>query len=337
MGIELSADDRAGMSPAEIEALTGEDAEANLRSHGAEEESAAQRTLDEAAAAAAVDEGRVGVDEEGGETTAAPAEEGAPSLDELAALLADEEAPTPAATPTPVPFKVDDKDFKAERVAVRTKIQEIDDQWSAGTLTDAERKEQLGPLHDQLDDLLAAQVRADTLHEVNEQTAQNQQAATDAQINAACTALMKQAKADKTINYSPKVDPTAAIEFDEFLQAHAKRYVGKSAAFIVAQAHRSMLALRGITPAAAPPPPPGRRDVPTATLSGIPAASPVGMENEALDRLSTLQGEDYEEAFASLPQAEQDRILRAADATAMKFSKGTKRGAKSRAEAEAVE
>lgn len=329
MAIELSAEDRAGMTPDEIEALTGEDAVSNLRAHGAEEQEADQRTADEEARAAAAAEGAVEVEGEG-DPPAAEGEEGALTHDELAVLLAEEDKPPVVAS---VPYTVDTRDVKAERTAVRTQIQGIDDKWSAGEMTDVERRAALAPLTEKLDDLLIEQTRNETLRTANEQNATEQ-------VNAAARSIAAQAKADKTIDYF--ADPEAQVEFDAFVHMLAARAAntGKSALQLAQLAHASMLALRGVTkvaPAPTPAVPAARRDVPTATLSGIPAASPVGMENAVLDKLNSLTGEDYEDAFAALPQVEQDRIMRAADAGAMRFSKGTKRAAQGRAHAEAVE
>lgn len=357
MGIELSAEDRAGMSPDEIEALTGADAESNLRAHGEEAPAAKDEDADEAAIdAAAADATAAAADKAGDDDAAAvvetpkpddtPPADGAaavvepadaPTLEEMADAL-DIDAPAPTA---PRPYTVDARDIKAERKALETKLDEIDDKWTAGELTDAERKVQMRPLREQANNLLAEEAVQTALRTVNEQNAEQS-------LNQACNAIIAEAKKAGTIDYI--ADAKAAKQFDGFLSMHVEEHPGKSAGELAALAHKSMMAFRGIAAApapaaaapavaapavaapAAPAAPAARRAAPTVTLAGIPAASPTGMENDVLDKFANLEGDEAEDYLASLSPLEQARVLRAADAGAMQH-KQTSRGARGRAEA----
>ena len=327
MAFELSDADKAGMTPDEIESLTGSNVDDLLKAHGGSE-----------LAAAAADTGA----DDAGDTPAAEAKSATaateneakdlPGADDLAELLEDEQ---PAATKAPAPFKIEGPaDYKAERQALRTEKAEIEAKWGEGDLSDAERAAALVALDDKIDDLLIAHTRAETLRTANQQAAD--QAMTDAVV-----LVLKSAKAAGTIDYG--ADNKAAKQFDIFLsmlQADPDNAELTPAALTV-QAHKSVMALRGIAPpaaAAAPTAAPAaaaaplaRRNVPTATLAGLPNAAPTGMEDEALMKLATLEGEDAEDYMNSLPQREQDRILRAADETAMQHSSASRNQRRARA------
>jgi len=318
-GIELSADDRAGMSPDEIEALTGADAEQNLKAHG----DTAPATDDQAPAGdpPAADAPAA---ESAAETP--PAEGDTPSADDLAAVIEAEQPAAPQAQ-----YKVDGPaDFKAERAALRGQKDDIEAKWGAGELTDAERAASLSAIDDQIDDLLIAHTRAETLRTANQQAAEQS-------MTAAVVSVLQSAKKAGTIDYG--ADQKAAKQFDTMLGMLIAdpENAGKTPAELTADAHRSVLALRGIVekPAAATPntpTPPARRDVPRATLADMPNAAPTGMEDESLMKFSTLEGEDAEEYLSRLPPREAERLMRAADATSMKFS-GDARSRRERANA----
>ena len=333
---ELSDADRAGMTPDEIESLTGSNVDDLLKAHGGSEP-----------AAAAADTG----DDDAGDKPAAEAKPAAaaaaaadaddlPGADDLAELLEDEQPA--AATKAPAPFKIEGPaDYKAERQALRDQKAAIETKWGDGDLSDTERAAALVDIDDKIDDLLIAHTRAETLRTANQQAAEQ---AAEQGMNDAVLSVLNSAKTAGTIDYS--ADTKAAKQFDTFLtmlQADPDNAALTPAALTV-QAHKSVLALRGIAdkapttttaPTAAPaaaPAPPARRDVPTATLAGLPNAAPTGMEDEALMKFATLEGEDAEDYLASLPQREQDRILRASDATAMKHT-GDSRSLRQRARA----
>lgn len=327
MGIELSDTDRAGMTPEEIEALTGEGAEANLRAFGAPEDEtpAGDAACEDGATPEAADKPAGDTPPKKDGEAAEPTGDELPGADELVELLA-EGAPQPLAVEGP-------KDFKAERQALRDKKADVEKQWAEAQITDEQRTQALQEIDDQIDDLLIAHTRAETLRNYNAQQA-------EAQMNAAVTSVLKQAKAAGSIDYAK--DQKAAVQFDQFLSAHIADpdNAGKSAAELTSLAHKSVLAYRGIVEKPANPEgstqntQPTRRDIPP-SLGGVPSAAPTLMENDALAKFQTLSGDDAEDYLASLPAAEQARILRAADATAMQHSNDNRNTRRQRAAARA--
>lgn len=328
MVFELSDADRAGMTPDEIESLTGSNVDDLLKAHHGSEPAAA------AADAGADDAGDTPAAEAKPAAAAADEADDLPGADDLAELLEDEPTPTKA----PAPFKIEGPaDYKAERQALRAEKAAIEAKWGEGDMSDTERADALVGIDDKIDDLLIAHTRAETLRTANQQAA-------DQSMNDAVVSVLKSAQTAGTIDY--KADTKAAKQFDTFLSMLLADpdNAGMTPAQATVQAHKSVLALRGIAdkapttttaPAAAPaaaPPAPARRNVPTATLSGLPNAAPTGMEDEALMKFATLEGEDAEDYLASLPPREQDRILRASDATAMKHT-GDSRSLRQRARA----
>lgn len=319
MGIELSESDRAGMTPAEIEALTSENAEAHLRAHGAEDAGAAEQGGEDGADTERQSAKTDDPAPKGGGTEASAAtgeEEDLPGAEDLMELLGSDAAPQPLTVEGP-------KDFKAERQALRDKKAEVEKQWAEAQITDEQRATALQQIDDQIDDLLIAHTRAETLRNYNAQQA-------EAQMNAAVTNILKQAKAAGTIDYA--ADQKAAVQFDQMLSMHAADpdNAGKSAAELAALAHRSVLAFRGIVEKAKAEPTkesasdatttaPAKRDAPI-TLAGLPNAERTVQEDSVLDKFKTLSGEDAEDYLASLSPADQQRVLRAADATAMQHS-----------------
>ena len=318
MAFELSDADKIGMTPDEIALLTGPDADKLLAAHGGPDGELLDASDAPAAAA----------------TPAAPAEDGLPSAEELADILADD-APVPA--PASKPFKVEGPaDYKAERQALRTEAAQVEAKWSSGELSDEERAAEIARIEDARDELLISHTRAETLRTANEQQASDTKASFQASITAACTSIAAGSKAAGLIDYG--ADTKAAKQFDNLLTMLVgdPDNAGKSAAELTRDAHRSVLALRGLSdkPAAAAPAapaPPGRRDVPKATLAELPSAAPTGLEDGALDKFSTLEGEDAEDYLASLPKHEQDRILRAADKGSMMHSNDSRSARRSRA------
>jgi len=327
MGLQLSDEDRQGMTPDELEALTNEDAEANLRMAGDTEP-----PEDESAGG---DEGlpeqRPGgvIEDDERPATQAPM----PTAEEMAELLEEPAAEAPPAAP--VPFKVEGPaDYKAERAALREQKAAIEAKWGAGDLTDEERTAELTKVDDAIEDLLVSHTRAETLRTANQQAAERE-------MNAAVNAILASAKKAGTIDYS--ADTKAAKQFDAALTMLMgdEDNRGLSSSELTAMAHRTVLALRGIadkpagakpdanaTAQAQAPAPQARRDVPRATLADIPNAGVFGVDDEVAAKFSTLEGEDAEDYLASLPQAVQDRIIRSADATALRHSNTPTRGAR---------
>lgn len=325
MAFELSDTDKIGMTPDEIASLTGPDTAKLLAAHGGPD-GAAPPENDEPAADPVVKLVTVAADGDG--------DVGLPNAEETAEILAEDST---AKGPAAKPFVVEGPaDYKAERQALRTAAAQVEAKWASGELSDQERTAEIARIEDARDDLLIQHTRAETLRTANDQQAAATQANFQAAITAACTSIAAGAKASGLIDYG--ADTKAAKQFDAMLNMLVgdADNASKSPSELARDAHRSVLALRGLTdkPAAAPPaaaPPPGRRDVPRATLAELPSAAPVGLEDAALDKFGTLEGEDAEDYLASLPKQEQDRILRAADRGSMTHSNDSRSARRSRA------
>lgn len=334
--MKLTPEDLAALSPDERAALQAEDADQHLATYGdtklavseeAEQDKTEAKT--EAKAEAKDDPGAgeedydadEGEESEGGTTDAKDDAKAAPTKEEAAAALEELEAPKPAAAPAPAPvqYEVDSTDFAAQRKDLRDQKLAIHKEWSEGKLTDDEFAQRTVELDDKLADIAVAQGRAAALKEANEQHAKQQAEALAQAETEACAALAARVK--DQIDYSAnKFQNPAAKQFDVLLQA-AKldpENQGKPIAEVVEKVHDAMLALRGIArpagapaPAAAPAPKPPR-DVPR-TLSGIPDAAPVGVQDEALEAAGRLEGEDLERFLASLPTDKLRKVMRTAD------------------------
>lgn len=315
MKIELTADDRLQMSPAEIEALTGEGAAEALGAHEAEQPEAKAATDEtEVTAAEGVDTlEKTGTSEEG---EATPTELSAEALETVAA----DELPEHA-----VQYKTGDVEaLKAERQAalderktLRAERKDIEAKYTAGDLTDEERAAKLDEVDDKLDalsdksaELVGAIARAETLTEANRQHLIDTQ-------TRAIDALKVRSRKD---GFDYDKDEKAPAQFNRALGMiagdpdNAKRDFAE----MVDEAHKMVMAMRGLTAEPKPKPAekvekpePKPRDVPR-TLSGMPTAgaSPIG--DDLSQQLSTLEGEDAELFLAKLPAGQIEKLLRSA-------------------------
>ncbi len=298
MSTKLSDADKIGMSPEEIAALEGENADALLAMHGATEQ---QQTN-------AGDSN----DDDGGSSDE---DDASLSTDQLAEVLNGEQTQPPA---DPAPLKVETLDYAAERKKLSDERAAIERKWAAGEegCTDEWRAQELERIEAARDDLLIRHTRAETLREQNEQAAARSKEAYDNAINAEVRRLLEASKKEgAAVAYA--ADPKAQQQFDlalKMIEADPDA-ASLTPAQRVADAHRLVLARRGIAapaPAPAPAPAAARREVPV-TLSGLPNAGREVQGNDILAELNTLSGEDYEMKLASLPAAQVERLLRQAD------------------------
>ena len=162
-----------------------------------------------------------------------------------------------------------------------------------------------------LEDLSAARIRAETLLEANAQATANQQQAN-------ILNLMASAKAE--IDY--KADTKAQKQFDTALTMLSQDpdNAGVSHAQLVADAHRTVLAIRGITAKAAPAADKpdlaaitaaraAKNGEPPPTLRGIPAATSNKTTDDAMEAMGRLKGADFQAAFNKLSPAQRARML----------------------------
>lgn len=232
---------------------------------------------------------------------------GAQELDEdaLHAVLADDEieAAVPAYQAA-VP-----EDYKAQRTDLLKAKSEAMKKLMDGELDAEEFAVEESRISDALEELTAQRIRAETLIEANQQS----QAAYQQR---AIQRLVQQSKAQ--IDYT--ADAKAQRQFDTALQAISvdPDNTGKDFADLLQEAHRVVLALRGIpvtkgeavasavAKAATTRQPEGK---PPVTLRNIPAASTPNANGDMLDQLGRLSGQEYEAAYARLSPAQKRALL----------------------------
>lgn len=328
--MKLSPEERQGLSPAEIAALEGEGADEALATMG--DDKPAPRAAAPAAAPAdeAADEhdDGQGNDDDGNQAAAnadgehAAADAGALTAEQLAAIAEDT---TAAAEPAKLPtFDVPERDFNAERKALRDSRKAIQAKWDEGDLSDEALQAQLDEVDDKLEALAAERARADTLRSINEQAAKDAQAKIDAEFNAATAAIIKAASTSTTAKVDYIADKAAQRQFDmalDMLQADPDN-AGKTPTQLVREAHRAVLVVRGLPVGDAKPTPtptpntPRPRDVPL-TLGGLPNASQVPVEDETLAQATRLSGDELEAYMARLSPAQQKKLMATVDKMGM--------------------
>lgn len=157
-----------------------------------------------------------------------------------------------------------------------------------------------GELAIKLEDLTAQRIRAETLQEAN---AQSQDAYQEREIQK----LIRSAKGE--VDYT--ADQSAARQFDTALAMISADPASRGADYadLIANAHKMVLALRGLKPAAAASQPrkPGA-DAPV-TLRSLPAAATSQTNGGIVDQLSRLKGPAYEAAFQKLSPAQRAELL----------------------------
>lgn len=159
-------------------------------------------------------------------------------------------------------------------------------------------------ISEELEVITLARARAETLAEVNRQSAEGYQATV---INE----LVARAKAE--IDYAS--DAAAQQTFDRALRLVVSEpdAAGKDFAQIADEAHRMVMARMGVTqakPSAAPQPAPDRTPPkPPVTLSGLPTAATSGTKSIS-EVAGRLTGDDLEQAFDALPDADLKKLMR---------------------------
>lgn len=330
--MKLTPEEKQGLSPSEIAALQGEGADAALATMGDQAPPPRHAAADAADADATTD---ADADEDGDDgddgdqddatsanaadtdsKTAKPAGDGTLTAEQLAAIARDTGA-EPAKLPT---FEVPERDFAAERKALRDSRKEIQAKWDSGDLSDEELQIQLDAVDDKLENLAAERARADTLRAINEQAARDAAARIEAEENEATVAIIKAAAASTTAKVDYLQDKSAQVQFDMALgmlkadEANAR----KTPTQLVQEAHRAVLAIRGLseggnTPAPTPTPAPRQpRNVPL-TLSGLPNASQVPLQDDTMAQAAQLSGDELEAFMARLSPAQLNRLMRTVD------------------------
>lgn len=236
----------------------------------------------------------------------------APAAPAAAAPAADDDEEEPGLI-VPLP-----EDFDAKVKANADAIAELRAKNRAGEISAEEYDEQLDKLNDEKADLRAMRSDHDASVRAEQHRAQQQWQRT---IRTAFNA----AKAEG-IDYA--ADEQKRNDLDSFVKMLGARpeHADKSMSWFLAEAHRRVLALHGLsgkTPAPAAPAPAAAKaaaaaarkppvDAVPQTLAHLPVGDNAATEvTDEYDELDKLDGEDYEDALARKPAAWREQYLRA--------------------------
>lgn len=242
------------------------------------------------------------------------ADEGEQGAAEPADTVADE-APAAQAQPAPAPYEARlPDDFDQQVKALTDKEGELKRQFREGELDFDEFEAQRAELATQREALTIARAKAEISREMSAQTVEQQWRS---------TVLSFMDKAAKTDGVDYRKDAEKAADLDQFVKTLASKEANadKPMEWFLAEAHRRVQALHGMTPppqAAAKPAPakptdrkPPLQAVP-ATLAQVPGSDgPGDVEGEFSDVLA-LEGLEYEQAIARMSPSQRERFLRAA-------------------------
>jgi hypothetical protein len=217
--------------------------------------------------------------------------------DEVAEDEPEREQRTTFKTDMPADYKEQRKTLIGEKAAVMKKLMD-------GEIDAEEFAVEEARISDSLEDLTAQRIRSETLHEANIQTQAQQQ-------NRDIQRLIVKTKAE--VDYS--TDPKAQRQFDMALNAVSQDpdNAGKDYADILNEAHKVVLALRGVTSkgdkveqAIKGRVPEGK---PPVTLRNLPTAATPNANGDMLDQLGRLKGAAYEQAYAKLSPGQKRTLL----------------------------
>lgn len=211
----------------------------------------------------------------------------------------------PVASTAPQTYRADmPADLAAKRTELLAAKAEAMKQLMDGVIDAEKYADEEFRISEELDDITLARARAETLAEVNRQTEEVYQ-------GNVISALVARTKAE--IDYAS--DPDAQQTFDRALRLVASEpdAAGKDFAQIADEAHRMVLARRGVAPAApsttgraapdrTPPKPP-------ITLGGLPTAAASGTKS-VTEVVGRLAGDDLEKAFDALSDADLKKLMR---------------------------
>ena len=159
-------------------------------------------------------------------------------------------------------------------------------------------------ISEELEGITLARARAETLAEVNRQTAEGYQATV---INA----LVARTKTE--IDYASDTDAQQTFDRALRLVASEPDAAGKDFAQIADEAHRMVLARMGVKPSApltaARPAPDRTPPKPPITLGGLPTAAASGTKS-VTEVVGRLAGDDLEKAFDALSDADLKKLMR---------------------------
>ena len=211
----------------------------------------------------------------------------------------------PVASTAPQTYRADmPADLAAKRTELLAAKAEAMKQLMDGVIDAEKYADEEFRISEELEGITLARARAETLAEVNRQTAEGYQANV-------ISALVARTKTE--IDYASDTDAQQTFDRALRLVASEPDAAGKDFAQIADEAHRMVLARRGVAPAApstagraapdrTPPKPP-------ITLGGLPTAATSGTKSIS-EVAGRLTGDDLEQAFDALPDADLKKLMR---------------------------
>jgi hypothetical protein len=225
------------------------------------------------------------------------------------AIANGDDAPAVTTVADPLNFNVSaPADYKTARAALVAEETEAFAKLMGGEMDSAEYAAIKSRVLDSLEDLSAQRIRAETLQELNTQSAAKTQ-----------TQVIQQLVARTAAEVPYATDDKAQRQFDMALQQVGADpdNAGKSFADLASEAHKVVLALRGISKPTGTPQktaaeiaaarlPEGKAPV---TLRGIPPAATANTGGNIIETLSRLSGQEYEAAYAKLTPQQRASML----------------------------
>ena len=215
------------------------------------------------------------------------------------------QAAQPVASTAPQTYRADmPADLAAKRTELLAAKAEAMKQLMDGVIDAEKYAAEEFRISEELEGITLARARAETLAEVNRQTAEGYQANV-------ISALVARTKTE--IDYASDTDAQQTFDRALRLVASEPDAAGKDFAQIADEAHRMVMARRGVAPAApsttgraapdrTPPKPP-------ITLGGLPTAATSGTKSIS-EVAGRLTGDDLEQAFDALPDADLKKLMR---------------------------
>jgi SepF-like predicted cell division protein (DUF552 family) len=211
----------------------------------------------------------------------------------------------PVASTAPQTYRADmPADLAAKRTELLAAKAEAMKQLMDGEIDAEKYADEEFRISEELEGITLARARAETLAEVNRQTAEVYQ-------GNVISALVARTKTE--IDYASDTDAQQTFDRALRLVASEPDAAGRDFAQIADEAHRMVMARRGVAPAApstagraapdrTPPKPP-------ITLGGLPTAAASGTKSIS-EVAGRLTGDDLEQAFDALPDADLKKLMR---------------------------
>lgn len=302
----MDADALATLTPEEREAIEGSDI--------SDDDLDAVKKI--AGSAGSDDDGDDDADDDGDGDDDAPAAEGNAAAPAPAPAAEDDADPEPAPAPAAVPrYEAQlPSNYDDQIKALKDRDAELRQKFKDGEIDIDERDAGLSELSEQREQLLVLRAKAEISQEMTQQTAQQ---SWQTEINK----FVARAAKDDGLDY--RKDPAKAADWDQFVRILAAKPENndKPMDWFLAEAHRRVQALHGLTPKADG----GQRRDPVAdavakrkppidaapkNLSQVPGGDGPGDVTGEFADIEALEGQAYEDAIARMSPAQREKFLR---------------------------